>query len=202
MCLYKQSPMRRRISDKGKDSGGNRQVYFLCSHCCHKNQRQKNYKRFRCQKIKETNRNAPKNTESYKPRVILFLRCKEQKTQSKCQQEAGLIFQTQSHVPELNRHKREHQKHRQIHVPMKNEPTDRSHDQLNSREYEVALLASDRLTNSEIAQKLFITESTVKFHLSNILENLGIKKRKDLGHALESIYLSPTPPPWKNSSFL
>lgn len=75
-------------------------------------------------------------------------------------------------------------------------------DQLNSREYEVALLASDRLTNSEIAQKLFITESTVKFHLSNIFGKLGIKKRKDLGHALETIYVPHTPPPRKNNPFL
>ncbi len=56
---------------------------------------------------------------------------------------------------------------------------------LNDREYEVALLAADRLSNSEIAKHLFISESTVKFHLSNIFGKLGIKKKAELAAALE-----------------
>ena len=57
---------------------------------------------------------------------------------------------------------------------------------LNDREYEVALLAADRLSTSEISKQLFISESTVKFHLSNIFGKLGIRKRTELAQALEN----------------
>ena len=56
---------------------------------------------------------------------------------------------------------------------------------LNDREYEVALLAADRLSSSEIAKQLYISESTVKFHLSNIFAKLGIKKKTEIAAALE-----------------
>ncbi|MBQ8403653.1 MAG: LuxR family transcriptional regulator [Clostridia bacterium] len=56
---------------------------------------------------------------------------------------------------------------------------------LNDREYEVALLAADRLSTSEIAEQLFISESTVKFHLSNIYGKLGIRKKTEIAAALE-----------------
>ena len=56
---------------------------------------------------------------------------------------------------------------------------------LNDREYEVALLAADRLSASEIAKQLYISESTVKFHLSNIFGKLGIKKKTEIAAALE-----------------
>lgn len=56
---------------------------------------------------------------------------------------------------------------------------------LNDREYEVALLAADRLSASEIAKQLYISESTVKFHLSNIFGKLGIKKKAEIAAALE-----------------
>jgi len=56
---------------------------------------------------------------------------------------------------------------------------------LNDREFEVALLAADRLSAGEIAKQLFISESTVKFHLSNIFGKLGIKKKAELAAALE-----------------
>ena len=48
---------------------------------------------------------------------------------------------------------------------------------LTRREIEVALLTAANLSNAEIAAELFISETTVKKHLSNIYGKLGISKR-------------------------
>ena len=44
---------------------------------------------------------------------------------------------------------------------------------LTPRELEVLVLISEGLHNSEIAGRLFVTERTVKFHVSSILAKLG-----------------------------
>jgi DNA-binding NarL/FixJ family response regulator len=48
---------------------------------------------------------------------------------------------------------------------------------LTPRELEVLLLISEGLHNSEIAGRLFVTERTVKFHVSSILAKLGADNR-------------------------
>ncbi|WP_317221590.1 response regulator transcription factor [Aestuariivivens sediminicola] len=48
---------------------------------------------------------------------------------------------------------------------------------LSSREYEVLENISEGLSNKEIAEKLFLTESTVKTHVSNVLLKLNAKRR-------------------------
>lgn len=51
---------------------------------------------------------------------------------------------------------------------------------LTAREYSVAKLAADRLTNKEIAEKLFIAESTVKSNMKAIFSKLSISSRSEL----------------------
>lgn len=51
---------------------------------------------------------------------------------------------------------------------------------LTKREIEVAKLAAFRLSNKEIAEKLFIAESTVKSNMKIIFSKLGIKSRSEL----------------------
>lgn len=51
---------------------------------------------------------------------------------------------------------------------------------LTKREMEVAKLAAQRLSNKEIADQLFIAESTVKSNLKVIFYKLGINSRNDL----------------------
>ena len=53
---------------------------------------------------------------------------------------------------------------------------------LTSREREVLSLASQGLSNQEIASTLFVTEQTVKFHLSNIYRKLGVHNRTEASH--------------------
>ena len=51
---------------------------------------------------------------------------------------------------------------------------------LTEREREIAILAADGLRNSEIAQKMFISESTVRAHLRSIYAKLDIDRRAKL----------------------
>lgn len=56
---------------------------------------------------------------------------------------------------------------------------------LTNREAEIALLVCRGRSNREIGQELFISETTVKKHISNIFEKTGIKKREELRAAIE-----------------
>lgn len=51
---------------------------------------------------------------------------------------------------------------------------------LTDREMEVLRLLCKHMTNKEIAEELFITEYTVKYHKSNMLAKTGFKKTVDL----------------------
>src|SRR5688572_6232031 len=51
---------------------------------------------------------------------------------------------------------------------------------LSRREAEVADLVRKSLANKEVANTLFVTEKTVKFHLTNIYKKLKIKSRAQL----------------------
>ncbi len=51
---------------------------------------------------------------------------------------------------------------------------------ISRREREVLDLLLDNLANKEIASKLFVSERTVKFHVSNLLSKFGVQRRADL----------------------
>ena len=51
---------------------------------------------------------------------------------------------------------------------------------LSSREAEVAELVTKGLSNKEVANQLFVTEKTVKFHLTNIYKKMNVKSRAQL----------------------
>jgi len=53
---------------------------------------------------------------------------------------------------------------------------------LSGRELEVLRLVAAGSTNSEIARKLWVTEQTVKFHLSNIYRKLEVGNRTEASH--------------------
>ena len=48
---------------------------------------------------------------------------------------------------------------------------------ISKREYEILEKISEGLSNKEIADKLFVTESTVKTHVSNLFVKLDAKRR-------------------------
>lgn len=55
---------------------------------------------------------------------------------------------------------------------------------LTPRERQVAFMAASGLTNAEIATRLFVTTSTVEFHMNKVFRKLGVTSRKQIPRAL------------------
>jgi len=53
----------------------------------------------------------------------------------------------------------------------------KNENELTQREYEVIVLIADGLNNKDIADRLFISEKTVKNHVSNIFRKINVSDR-------------------------
>ena len=53
----------------------------------------------------------------------------------------------------------------------------RNHEPLSGREQEVLQALSEGYCNREIAQRLFISQETVKTHVSTVIGKLGVRDR-------------------------
>ena len=62
--------------------------------------------------------------------------------------------------------------------------TEETRLELTPRERQVAAMAVSGLTNGEIATRLFVTASTVEFHLSKVFRKLGITSRRQIPRAM------------------
>lgn len=62
---------------------------------------------------------------------------------------------------------------------------------ISRREYEILCEIANGLSNREIAEKLFITESTVKTHVSSILLKLDVKRRTQAIRKAKQIHILP-----------
>jgi DNA-binding NarL/FixJ family response regulator len=71
---------------------------------------------------------------------------------------------------------------------------------LTPRELDVVRHIAMGLRNADIAHRLFISEETVKAHLSNVFGKLGVRDRTELAlHALRTGIVTLSPPPRNGS---
>jgi DNA-binding NarL/FixJ family response regulator len=68
-------------------------------------------------------------------------------------------------------------------------PTQDILTKLSSREVDILLELQDSASNMQIAQKLVISENTVKHHIHSILEKLGVENRRQAGVLAKQIGL-------------
>jgi two-component system, NarL family, response regulator DevR len=54
---------------------------------------------------------------------------------------------------------------------------------LTAREREVIGLLAHGLTNREIGARMFVSESTAKFHVHNVMRKLGVRRRAEVAYA-------------------
>ncbi|MBV8829127.1 MAG: response regulator transcription factor [Acidobacteriaceae bacterium] len=73
-------------------------------------------------------------------------------------------------------------------TPLNGSKPSRERAQLSQREREIIILIAQGYKNKEIAEKMFITEQTVKNHLHNVFDKLGVSDRLEL--ALYAIHNS------------
>jgi DNA-binding NarL/FixJ family response regulator len=71
---------------------------------------------------------------------------------------------------------------------------------LTARELQILRLVAGGLPNSGIAAELWVTEQTVKFHLSNIYRKLGLTNRTQAAHYAHLHGLVGSPDPGSGSS--
>ncbi len=78
-------------------------------------------------------------------------------------------------------------------TPHSNGKPSRERAQLSQREREIIILIAQGYKNKEIAEKMFITEQTVKNHLHNVFDKLGVSDRLELAlYAIHnSLHLKP-----------
>ena len=63
---------------------------------------------------------------------------------------------------------------------MSSSPRERERSPLSQREREIVALVAQGFKNKEMAEKMFISEQTVKNHLHNIFDKLGVSDRLEL----------------------
>jgi DNA-binding NarL/FixJ family response regulator len=76
-------------------------------------------------------------------------------------------------------------------VPTPVQPRVRGANALTRREFEILALVAEGNSNAAIGRKLWVTEQTVKFHLSNVYRKIGVQNRTAAARWAEHHGVSP-----------
>jgi len=113
-------------------------------------------------------------------RVLLTMRMDDETASDVFESGADAVISKAVHPVSLATLLREISRGTVVHIPRQSKPkTVRSDCPLTDRELEILCLVAQGLTNGRIARELWVTEQTVKFHLSNTYRKLGVANRTE-----------------------
>jgi DNA-binding NarL/FixJ family response regulator len=113
-------------------------------------------------------------------RVFLTMRMDDDRLSDVFEAGADAIISKAVHPVSLATLLREISRDAVIHLPRKTQSKENRADcPLTDRELEILRLVAQGYTNGRIARELWVTEQTVKFHLSNTYRKLGVANRTE-----------------------
>jgi DNA-binding NarL/FixJ family response regulator len=113
-------------------------------------------------------------------RVFLTLRMDEAVLAQVCESGADAVISKSVHPVSLATLLREISRDLVVHLPRRSSiKPPRADCPLTDRELEIVRLVAQGFTNGRIARELWVTEQTVKFHLSNTYRKLGVANRTE-----------------------
>jgi DNA-binding NarL/FixJ family response regulator len=113
-------------------------------------------------------------------RVFLTLRMDDETIAEAFEAGADAVISKSVHPLSLATLLREISRDAVVHLPRKNiRKADLRDCPLTDRELEILRLVAQGYTNGKIARELWVTEQTVKFHLSNTYRKLGVANRTE-----------------------
>lgn len=111
--------------------------------------------------------------------LLLTLRMEDEWIEQAFEAGASAIVSKAVHPVALGTLLREIVQGNVVHRYRRARPVENTDYPLTSRELETLRLAAQGHTNSQIARELWVTEQTVKFHLSNTYRKLGVANRTE-----------------------
>jgi DNA-binding NarL/FixJ family response regulator len=114
-------------------------------------------------------------------RVFLTLRMDDETLEQVFEAGADAVIAKTVHPVSLGTLLREISRNAVVHMPRRGvkEKSSRAQCPLTDRELEILRLVAQGYTNGKIARELWVTEQTVKFHLSNTYRKLGVANRTE-----------------------
>lgn len=125
-------------------------------------------------RLREAEHDAP-----HAKRLLLTLRMDDDRIEDAFDAGADAVISKSIHPVALGTLLRETVNANIVHRHRRGRASERAECPLTAREVEILGLAAQGLTNGRIGRELWITEQTVKFHLSNTYRKLGVTNRTE-----------------------